>query len=70
VRDLHEAEHGIDAEEHQHDRPEERRYACRATALREEQRDQDDERRRQYERVRPSLTCFMPSSADSTEIAG
>ncbi len=64
------SQHGVDGEERHHDRAEEGGdFGC-APALRGEQHNEDDDRRRQDVGARPASTCFNPSSAESTEIAG
>ena len=68
--DLDDAERRVHGEEHHHDRPEERGDARRAAALGGEQQDEDDDRRRQDVGRRSASTCFRPSSAERTEIAG
>ncbi len=45
---MHDSEHGVDGEEHHHDRAEESRNASRSTALRGEQENEDDDGRRQH----------------------
>ena len=58
--DMHDAEHGVDGEEHHHDRAEEGRDPGRPAALGAEQNDKNDDRRRQDVRREVGVDLFQP----------
>ena len=57
---MHKAKHGVDREEHEHDRAEEGRDSGRPAALRAEQQDENDDRRGQDVRREADVDLFQP----------
>ncbi len=57
--DMHQSKHGVDGEEHHHDRAEEGCNSGRASALGREQQNEDDDRRRQDVSSKAGVDLFQ-----------